>query len=85
MEFGVEIGEYRGDGPGPAAGAPTATAGAAEPERCVVAYYLQQRVRVHRRVQPRHRQLTDDANVEITGRNLRKREQLVSATVLGGE
>ena len=42
MEFGVEIGEYRGDGPGPAAGAPTATAGAAEPERCVVAYYLQQ-------------------------------------------
>jgi len=73
VEFGVEIGEYRGVVrvlrrafqrllPEP----PT-------PERCIEAYYLQ-RTRfesiAERKI--RRRQLTGDGNVEITGRDLRR-------------
>jgi hypothetical protein len=40
VEFGVEIGEYRGWS-GSRGVVPTATAGATQPERCVEPYYLQ--------------------------------------------
>jgi len=72
VEFGVEIGEYRGvvrvlryvfqrllpERP--------------TPERCVKAYYLQ-RTRFESIVQRklRRRQLSEDGNVEISGRDLR--------------
>jgi len=73
VEFGVVIGEYEGvvrvsrqvfqrllpDRP--------------TPERCVEAYYLQ-RTRFERAAERklRGRQLTEDGNVEITGRDLRE-------------
>jgi hypothetical protein len=76
VEFGIEIGEYGGtvrvgrrvfqhllsDNP--------------TPERCVEGYHLH-RTRFERIAERklRRRQLTDDANVEITGRDLREREQ----------
>jgi hypothetical protein len=46
------------------------------PERCVEAYYLQRtrfEMIVERKL--RRRQLTDDGNVEITGRDLREKMQ----------
>src|SRR6516165_2328420 len=56
-----------------AARLPTAASRAAHPERCLEAYYLQ-RTRfegiVERKI--RRRQLTDDGNVEISGRDLRQ-------------
>jgi hypothetical protein len=74
VEFTVDIGDYRGvvhirrhvfrrffDG-------------AATPERCLEAYHLQ-RTRLERVVERklRQRQLTEDGNVEVTGRDLRRR------------
>ena len=69
-EFGVEIGEYRGvvRVPRRAAAAP----GAAYPERCVEAYYLQRtRFESIAERKLRRRQLTEDGNVEISGPDLR--------------
>src|SRR5437588_8379606 len=45
------------------------------PERCLEAYYLH-RTRLERIAERkvRRRQLTDDANIEITGRDLRERK-----------
>jgi hypothetical protein len=74
VEFGVEIGEYRGvvriwrrvfqlllSEP------PT-------PERCLEAYHLlRTRFELIAERKLRRRQLTDDGNVEITGRDLRER------------
>jgi Protein of unknown function (DUF1488) len=73
VEFGITIGEYAG----------TVRVGrrvfqhlsdSPTPERCVEGYHLH-RTRfeqiAERKV--RRRQLTDDANVEITGRDLRER------------
>lgn len=74
VEFTVEIGEYRG----------VVHIGrhvfrrflnsAATPERCLEAYHLQ-RTRLEIVVQRklRQRQLTQDGNVEVTGRDLRRR------------
>lgn len=75
VEFGVSVGEYEGivrvhrrtlqrileDGP--------------TPERCIEAYHLN-RTRLERIAERklRRRQLTD-ANVEITGRDLRERDE----------
>ena len=79
VEFGVEIGEYYGvvrvlrrvfqhllpDTP--------------TPERCVEAYHLQ-RTRFERVAERKlcRRQLSEDGNVEITGRDLRERPPLAS-------
>ena len=79
VEFGVEIGEYHGvvrvlrrvfqrllpDTP--------------TPKRCVEAYHLQ-RTRFERAAERklRRRQLTEDGNVEITGRDLREGSSLAS-------
>ncbi len=75
VEFGVSVGEYRGivrvhrrvfqrmltEGP--------------TPERCLEAYHLN-RTQLERIAERKLRrcQLTDDANVEITGRDFRERE-----------
>ena len=79
VEFGVEIGEYHGvvrvlrrvfqrllpDTP--------------TPERCVEAYHLQ-RTRFERAAERklRRRRLTEDGDVEITGRDLREGSPLAS-------
>jgi hypothetical protein len=45
------------------------------PERCLEAYHLQRtRLELIAERKVRRRQLTDDGNVEITGRDLRERE-----------
>ena len=71
VEFGVEIGEYRGVVRVPRRVFQRLLPESPTPERCVEAYYLQ-RTRfegiVERKL--RRRQLTDDGNVEISGRDL---------------
>jgi hypothetical protein len=73
VEFGVEIGEYRG-----VVRVPRRVFQRLLPERCVEAYYLQ-RTRfesiAERKV--RQRQFTDDGNVEINGRDLRERTSVL--------
>ena len=67
MKFGVEIGEYRG-----VVRVPRRVFQRLLPERRIEAYYLQ-RTRfesiAERKMRRRH--LTDDGNVEISGRDLR--------------
>jgi hypothetical protein len=71
IEFGVGIGEYEGVVRVPREAFRRFIGGAVTPERCVEAYYLH-RTRFEQMAERklRNRQLTDDANVEITGRDL---------------
>src|SRR5436305_1754448 len=74
VEFGIGIGEYEGVVrisrrvfQGLLDQAPT-------PERCLEAYHLQRtRLELIAERKLHRRQLTDDGNVEITGRDLRER------------
>jgi hypothetical protein len=72
VEFGVEIGEYRGLVRVPRRVFQHLLPETPMPERCIEAYYLQ-RTRfegiAERKI--RRRQLTEDGNVEISGRDLR--------------
>ncbi len=71
VEFGVGIGEYEGVVRVSRRVFQRFIDGAVTPERCVEAYYLQ-RTRLEQIAERklRNRQLTDDGNVEITGRDL---------------
>ena len=61
---------------GAAARDPRATAGAAHPEPCVEANYPQRtRFECIAERKLRRRQLTEDGNVEISGRDLRERSR----------
>jgi hypothetical protein len=68
VEFGVEIGEYRGVARVPRRVFQRLLPERPTPERCLEAYYLQ-RTRFERIAERklRRRQLTEDGNVEITG------------------
>jgi hypothetical protein len=72
VEFGVEIGEYEGVVRVPRRVFQRLLPERPTPERCVEAYYLQ-RTRFERVAERklRRRLLTEDGNVEITGRDLR--------------
>jgi hypothetical protein len=72
VEFGVAIGEYEGIVRVPRQAFRRFIDGAVTPERCVEAYYLH-RTRLERIAERKLRQLqlTDDGNVEISGRDLR--------------
>ena len=72
VEFGVEIGEYRGVVRVPRRVFQRLLLERPTPERCLETYYLQ-RTRFERVAERklRRRQLTEDGNVEITGRDLR--------------
>jgi hypothetical protein len=72
VEFGVEIGEYSGVVRVPRRVFQRLLPERPTPERCVETYYLQ-RTRLERIAERklRQRRLTDDANVEISGRDLR--------------
>jgi hypothetical protein len=72
VEFGVGVGEYDGVVRVPRQVFRRFLDGAVSPERCVEAYHLQ-RTRFERiaECKLRNRQLTDDGNIEITGRDLR--------------
>jgi hypothetical protein len=72
VEFGVEIGEYRGVVWVPRRVFQRLLPDRPTPERCLEAYYLQ-RTRFESTAERklRRRQLTEDGNVEISGRDLR--------------
>jgi hypothetical protein len=72
VEFGVEIGEYRGVVRVPRRVFQRLLPERPTPERCVEAYYLQ-RTRFESIAERNLRrwQLTEDGNVEISGRDLR--------------
>jgi Protein of unknown function (DUF1488) len=72
VEFGVEIGEYHGVVRVPRRVFQRLLPESPTPERCVEAYYLQRtRFESIAERKLRRRQLTEDGNVEITGRDLR--------------
>ena len=83
IEFGVGIGEYEGVVRVPRQVFRRFIEGAVTPERCIEAYHLH-RTRLELVVERklRNRQLTDDGNVEITGRDLRTPSS--AATVTAG-
>jgi hypothetical protein len=72
VEFGVVIGEYEGVVRVPRRVFQRFLPERPTPERCVEAYYLQ-RTRFERIAEGkvRRRQLTEDGNVEIAGRDVR--------------
>jgi hypothetical protein len=71
-EFGVEIGEYRGVVRVPRGVFQRLPPERPTPRRCVEAYYLQRtRFESIAEQKLRRRQLTEDGNVEISGRDLR--------------
>ena len=72
VEFGVEIVEYRGVVRVPRRVFQRLLPERPTPERCVEAYYLQRtRLESIAERKLRRRQLTEDGNVEISGRDLR--------------
>jgi Protein of unknown function (DUF1488) len=75
VEFGVAAGEYEGAVSVPRRVLQILFPEKPTPERCLGAYRLR-RTRLERIAERklRRRQLTDDGNVEITGRDLRERE-----------
>ena len=71
LEFGVEIGEYRGVVRVPRRIFQRLLSERPTPERCVEAYYLQRaRFESIAERKLRRRQLTEDGNVEINGRDV---------------
>ena len=73
VEFGVEIGEYQGVVWVARRVFQRLLPERPTPERCVEAYYLQRtRFESIAERKLRRRQLTEDGNVEITGRDLRE-------------
>jgi len=78
VEFGVEIGEYQGMVRVPRRVFQRLLPESPTPERCLEAYYLQRtRFETIAERKLRRRQLTDDGNVEITGRDLREKRVAV--------
>jgi uncharacterized protein YcaQ len=72
VEFGVQIGEYRGVVRVPRRVFQRLLPERPTPERCVEAYYIQRtRFESIAARKLRRRQLTEDGNVEISGRDLR--------------
>ena len=75
VEFGVEIGEYRGVVRISRRVFQRLLSESPTPERCVEGYHLHRtRLELIAERKVRRRQLTDDGNIEITGRDLRERE-----------
>ena len=79
VEFGVEIGEYHGVVRIPQRVFQRLLPDTPTPERCVEAYYFQ-RTRFERVAERklRRRQVTEDGDVEITGRDLREGSPMAS-------
>jgi hypothetical protein len=75
VEFSIGVGEYEGVVRVSRRVFQTLLPEAPTPERCLEAYHLHRtRLEVIAERKLRRRQLTDDGNVEITGRGLRHRE-----------
>jgi hypothetical protein len=75
VEFGIGVGEYEGVVRVSRRVFQILLPEAPTPERCLEAYHLRRtRLELIAERKVRRRQLTDDGNVEITGRDLRERE-----------
>src|SRR5438552_1508106 len=75
VEFGIGVGEYDGVVRISRRVFQILVSEALTPERCLEAYHLHRtRLELIAERKVRRRQLTDDANVEITGRDLREWE-----------
>jgi hypothetical protein len=75
VDFGIEIGEYHGVVRIPRRTFQRLLAERPTPELCIETYYLQRtRFEGIAERKLRRRQLTEDGNIEITGRDLRGRE-----------
>lgn len=75
VEFGISVGEYEGVVRVPRRVFQSLLEQTPIPERCLEGYYLYRtRLELIAERKVRRRQLTDDGNIEITGRNLRERE-----------
>jgi Protein of unknown function (DUF1488) len=76
VEFGVGIGEYEGVVRIPRRVFQALLPEAPTPERCLQAYHLNRtRLELIAERKVRRRQLTEDGNIEISGRDLREREE----------
>jgi hypothetical protein len=75
VEFGIGVGEYEGLVRVSRCGFQILLPEAPTPERCLEAYHLHRtRLELIAERKVRRRQLADDGNIEITGRDLRNRE-----------
>src|SRR2546423_804492 len=75
VEFGIGVGEYEGVVRIPRRVFQGLLDQSPTPERCLEAYYLYRtRLELIAERKVRRRQLTEDGNIEITGRDLRQRE-----------
>jgi Protein of unknown function (DUF1488) len=75
VEFGIGVGEYEGVVRVSRRVFQILLPEAPTPERCLEAYHLHRtRLELIAERKVRRRQLTDDGNVEVTGRDLRERE-----------
>ena len=75
VEFGIGVGEYEGVVRVSRRVFQILLPEAPTPERCLEAYHLHRtRLELIAERKVRRRQLTDDGNIEITGRDLRDRE-----------
>src|SRR5437868_4647213 len=85
VEFGIGVGEYEGVVRVSRRVFQILLLEALTPERCLEAYHLHRtRLELIAEKKIRRRQLTDDRNVEITGRDLREREGLAHRAPLIG-
>jgi hypothetical protein len=79
LEFGIGVGEYEGIVRVPRRVFQSLLGEAPTPERCLEIYYLYRtRLELIAERKVRRRQLTDDGNIEITGRDLRQCDFRVS-------
>src|SRR5271169_4102052 len=75
VEFGIGVGEYEGVVRVSRRVFQVLLPESPTPERCLEAYHLHRtRLELIAERKVRRRQLTDDANVEITGRDLREQD-----------
>ena len=75
VAFGIEIGEYQGVVRVHRGAFRSLLGVTPTPERCIEAYHLHRtRLELIAERKVRHRQLTEDGNIEITGRDLRERD-----------
>jgi hypothetical protein len=84
VEFGIGVGEYEGVVRVPRRVFQNLVHEIPTPQRCLEAYHLHRtRFELIAERKVRRRQLTDNGNVEITGRDLRDREPRRPAVSIG--
>jgi hypothetical protein len=80
VEFSIGIGEYEGTVSVSRRVFQNLLGESPTPQRCIEAYYVHRtRLELVAERKVRRRQLTDDGNIEISGRDLREREPRVAA------